>query len=80
MDDAQIVERIDALVREEHQLERSHTDQPLDAEEQERLRHLEEQLDLAWDLLRRRRARRAAGGNPDEVELRPSDVVERYRQ
>lgn len=80
MEDAQIVQRIDELVEEEHQLERSHTDEPLDAEGLARLRHVEAQLDQAWDLLRRRRARRAAGGDPDDVEPRSTDVVEHYRQ
>lgn len=80
MDDTQIVQRIDELVEEEHQLERSHADEPLDVEGQARLHHVEEQLDQAWDLLRRRRARRAAGGDPDEVSPRSTDVVEHYRQ
>ena len=80
MEDAQIVQRIDELVEEEHQLERSHTDEPLDTEGLARLRHVEAKLDQAWDLLRRRRARRAAGGDPDDVEPRSTDVVEHYRQ
>lgn len=80
MQDAEIVARIDELVEEEHRLERSHTDAPLDEAAQSRLRQVEEHLDQAWDLLRRRRARRAAGGNPDDLDPRATDVVEHYRQ
>ncbi len=80
MQDAEIVARIDELVEEEHRLERNHADQPLDAAGQARLRELEAHLDQAWDLLRRRRARRAAGGDPDEVRPRGTEVVEHYRQ
>ncbi len=80
MDDAEIVRRIDELVEEEHRLERSHVDEPLSTSDQERLQTVEEQLDQCWDLLRRRRARRGAGGDPDDVEARSVDTVEHYRQ
>ncbi|MDA8283127.1 MAG: DUF2630 family protein [Actinomycetota bacterium] len=80
MDDTEIVRRIDELVEEEHRLERSHIDEPMSTSDQERLQSVEEQLDQCWDLLRRRRARRSAGGDPDDVETRPVDTVERYRQ
>lgn len=80
MEDVEIVRRIDRLVEEEHHLERSHADEPLDEAGQSRLRQVEEHLDQAWDLLRRRRARRAAGGDPDDVGTRATDVVEHYRQ
>lgn len=80
MDDAELVHRIDELVEEEHRLERSHSDEPLGPEDQARLHRVEEQLDQCWDLLRRRRARRNAGGDPDQVEARPVDTVEHYRQ
>lgn len=80
MDDAQIVQRIDELVAEEHSLERDHGEEPLGVDELARLRQVEEQLDQCWDLLRRRRARRNAGGDPDDVQARPTDTVEHYRQ
>lgn len=38
------------------------------------------ELDQLWDLLRQRRARRAAGADPAAVHLRPAAVVERYEQ
>jgi len=80
VEDVEIVRRIDRLVEEEHHLERSHADEPLDEAGSARLRAIEEQLDQCWDLLRRRRARRHAGGDPDEVEARTVDTVEHYRQ
>ena len=49
-------------------------------EENTRIRRLETALDQCWDLLRRRRAARAAGQDPDEATVRPADQVERYSQ
>ncbi len=80
MDDISIVHRIDELVDEEHQLEQSHGNRPLSADERERLKQIEEHLDQCWDLLRQRRARRTAGQNPDEAKERPISVVEHYQQ
>jgi hypothetical protein len=37
-------------------------------------------LDQCWDLLRQRRAKRHAGQDPDEVELRDPSTVEGYLQ
>ena len=45
-----------------------------------RLEQVSIELDRCWDLLRQRRARRAAGQDPDEAEARPADTVERYLQ
>ncbi len=80
MDDAQIVQRIGELAAEEHQLERSHAGKALDGAELARLRSLETALDQCWDLLRQRRARRAAGESPDEAEARSIATVEGYQQ
>jgi Protein of unknown function (DUF2630) len=80
MDDADVIARISTLVEEEHQLERElETRAPQDADKA-RLRELEVALDQCWDLLRQRRARREYGRDPSEAEVRPPDVVERYRQ
>lgn len=78
--DAELVQRIDALVEEEHRLEREHSGEGLDEDGRRRLRDLEIQLDQCWDLLRQRRARRHAGQSPAGAEARPADVVERYQQ
>jgi hypothetical protein len=80
MDDNEIRETIDRLVAEEHELRTQHQLEPLDGDARERLRRLEESLDQCWDLLRQRRAAREFGKNPDEVEVRPVDTVEHYRQ
>jgi hypothetical protein len=80
MDDADILARIHALVDEEHQLEEGHVGEGLTAEEQSRLQDVEVALDQCWDLLRQRRARRNAGLDPDEAEVRDEGTVEGYRQ
>lgn len=80
MNDAEIVTHIDALVDEEHRLERAHADEGLSADEQTRLRQVEVQLDQLWDLLRQRRARRHAGQDPDAAQTRGESTVEHYQQ
>jgi hypothetical protein len=78
--DAELVQRIDALVEEEHRLERDHSGDGLDDAGRARLRDLEVQLDQCWDLLRQRRARRHAGQDPADAQVRSPEVVERYQQ
>ncbi|MGD9531347.1 DUF2630 family protein [Pseudonocardia sp.] len=80
MDDREIHRHIDALVAEEHRLERSHTGRQLSESEQERLHSLGVELDRLWDLLRQRDARRRAGLDPDEAQERSGGVVEGYVQ
>ena len=79
MDDQEILERVDALVAEEHELERraGDTGRPVD---RSRLREIEVMLDQCWDLLRQRHARRSAGLDPNEAMLRDAFVVEHYEQ
>jgi hypothetical protein len=74
MDDKQLSARIGELIDEEHRLERGGQPDP------DRLKALEVELDRCWDLLRQRRARRAAGENPDDAQVRSGDVVEKYLQ
>ena len=80
MDDQEIVARINRLVDEEHQLERTHVGEGLSPAESERLQALEVQLDQCWDLLRQRRARREYNQNPDDADVRDPNTVERYQQ
>jgi Protein of unknown function (DUF2630) len=80
--DETISARIERLVAEEHQLrsrEPSDDDAALEADSQ-RLREVEVELDVCWDLLRQRRARRDAGESPDEAKARDPNTVERYWQ
>jgi hypothetical protein len=80
MDEIEIVHRINRLVEDEHQLEREHAGNAPSEEEVARLREIEVALDQCWDLLRQRRARRNAGQDPDDAQVRPAQVVEGYKQ
>jgi hypothetical protein len=80
VEDPQIHGTIDRMVAEEHELwEREAAGAATDADRR-RLDSLRVSLDQCWDLLRQRRARRDAGQNPEGAELRPPEVVERYKQ
>lgn len=80
MDDAELITQIGSLADEERRLEETHVGTGLSPSEEERLRSLEVTLDQMWDLLRQRRALRAAGRSPDEAAIRPEGTVEGYRQ
>jgi hypothetical protein len=84
MSDETIAARIERLVAEEHDLRSREQTDSADADaladERERLRAVEVELDRCSDLLRRRRALRDAGADPDEAEARDADTVERYQQ
>lgn len=80
MNDAEIAQEIDKLVAEEHQLERDHGERELSDQERQRLSAIEVQLDQCWDLLRQRRARRDAGQDPSDAQVRSGEVVEHYQQ
>lgn len=80
MDDRDILAEISRLADEEHRLERSHVGSPLSATEVARLSALAVQLDQCWDLLSQRRARRIAGGDPDDASFRPPSIVENFQQ
>jgi len=81
MDNQDILDRIQALVDEEHLLRAS---VPLESEDPDaayeerkiRLRRVEEDLDQCWELLRRRRAKENAGSDPDQALARAADEVE----
>ncbi|GER81918.1 hypothetical protein KTAU_05560 [Thermogemmatispora aurantia] len=80
MDDAEILQRIDELVDEEHKLLKKAEEEGLTDEERIRMKELETRLDQCWDLLRQRRARRHAHLNPDEAQPRDPRIVEHYLQ
>ena len=78
MDDRDVIERINRIAHEEHALwEKEGTGDITDAE-RERLLQLGVTLDQCWDLLHQRRARRAAGQDPDEAQVRDARTVEGY--
>jgi Protein of unknown function (DUF2630) len=80
MDDQQVLDRIDKLVREEEELLHRHEGEGLDDDEHARLDELKVQLDKAWDYLRQRRALRRAGDDPEDASVRDGGTVEDYEQ
>jgi hypothetical protein len=78
MDDQAILNRINELAAEEHELFEKESKGEVSDEERARLSNLGVTLDQCCDLLRQRRARRSAGQDPDDAEPRPEAVVERY--
>ncbi|MEO7060093.1 MAG: DUF2630 family protein [Lapillicoccus sp.] len=78
--DIDIQQHITGLIHEERSLrDRLAQGEISAAEEHQRLKRLEVELDQCWDLLRQRRAKREFGADPEEAEVRPEGVVEGYR-
>ena len=78
MEDGNVLERISLLAAEEHRIfEREGRDKATDADRR-RLKEIEVTLDQCWDLLHQRRARRAAGQDPDDSTIRDPRTVEGY--
>ena len=80
MDDKEILAQINKLAEEEQRLEEGHVGDGLSEEEHARLHAIEVTLDQLWDVLRQRRAKRNAGGDPDLATERAEGVVEGYLQ
>jgi Protein of unknown function (DUF2630) len=78
VDDKDLIERINELANEEHQLFQKESRGEVDATERERIEQLQVTLDQCWDLLHQRRARRSAGLDPDDAEVRDARTVEGY--
>ncbi|GAC66566.1 DUF2630 family protein [Gordonia soli] len=77
--DKSIHDHITQLIAEEHELRAKLGRGEISADEENaRLKELEVALDQSWDLLRQRQARRDAGENPDDAQVRSADVVENY--
>jgi hypothetical protein len=79
MDDQDLIARINELSRDEHELWGRESRGEASLEEQERLKALGVTLDQCWDLLHQRRARRAAGLDPNEATVRDASTVEGYQ-
>ncbi len=75
--DESVLGKIETLVHEEQHL---YGQEQLSDHDVVRLEKIQVELDLCWDLLRQRRARREFGQNPDGAKVRPASVVERYEQ
>ena len=81
MDDKTVLSRISGLVDEEHTLRAQLRRGEISSDEEHaRLSELEEALDQCWDLLRRRRAARDAGHDPDAEKAHGVSEVETYLQ
>ena len=81
MEDREVLDCIHNLVADERRL-RDLRDRGEVSESFEvgRLSEIEQSLDQMWDLLRRRRAMRSAGLDPDMIDLRPMPQVNAYVQ
>jgi hypothetical protein len=78
--DPEVHAAIERMVAEEHALWEREAAGTTTEPERQRLAEIKVSLDQCWDVLRQRRALRAAGHDPDEAAVRPPDVVERYQQ
>lgn len=78
MEDHHVMGKIEQLSSEEHALFEKESQGKATEADKARLKHLQVVLDQCWDLLRQRRARRAAGQDPNDAKLRDPKIVENY--
>jgi Protein of unknown function (DUF2630) len=78
MEDGGVLTHINDLAHEEESLYERAGHGDLSKPERDRLGVIQIELDQCWDLLHQRRARRRAGLDPDQAQVRPPDVVEGY--
>jgi hypothetical protein len=79
VEDQTVIDRINELAALEHELFEKESRREATAGDRERLQQLQITLDQCWDLLHQRRARRAAGMDPDEATVRDPGTVEGYQ-
>jgi hypothetical protein len=75
--DQSVLDHIQRLVSEEHRL---YSHGSLQDSDREQMAKIQLELDQCWDLLRQRRALRDVGLNPNEAQVRPPEIVEKYEQ
>ena len=80
MDDAQVRQRIEELVAEEHKLWDAESSGHASEDDRRRLQELKVGLDQCWDLLRQRQALEQYGRDPDLATPRSPETVENYQQ
>jgi Protein of unknown function (DUF2630) len=78
VEDDAVFHHINELANEEHEIWQKESQGEATEADRERLRQIEVTLDQCWDLLHQRKARRAAGLNPDEAKVRDERTVEGY--
>jgi hypothetical protein len=76
--DKDVLGHINELAHEEHELFEKESRGEATETDKERLKEVGVQLDQCWDLLHQRRARRSAGMDPDEADVRDERTVEGY--
>ena len=77
-DDKDVLNDINELAREEHDLFEKESRGEATESDKERLKEVGVKLDQCWDLLHQRRARRSAGMDPDGAGVRDERTVEGY--
>jgi len=78
MEDQTVIDRINELAHEEHELYQRESDGKPDAAARNRLEQVGVLLDQCWDLLHQRRGLRNAGQDPDQAKVRDAGTVEGY--
>jgi peptide subunit release factor 1 (eRF1) len=73
--DQVVMERIEQLADEEHELYAKESRGEASTRERARLREIQVELDRCYDVLRQRRARRAAGLDPDGANVRDEPAI-----
>ena len=75
-DDQELIHHIEQLARQEHELFDKESRGEASTKERARLKEIEGELETSYDLLRARRARRAAGLDPDVEPVVDSAALE----
>jgi hypothetical protein len=76
--DKDVLDHINDLAHEEHELFEKESRGEASRDDRERLKEIGVQLDQCWDLLHQRRALRDAGMDPTEADERDERTVEGY--
>ena len=76
--DKDVLDHINELAHEEHELFEKESRGEATAADKERLKDIGVKLDQCWDLLHQRRARRSAGLDPEGADVRDERTVEGY--
>ena len=76
--DRSVLDHINELAHEEHALFEKESRGEATDTDKERLKDVGVELDQCWDLLHQRRARRSAGLDPDQANVRDERTVEGY--
>ena len=73
-----ILDCISRLTAEKDSLRRSHQGRPMSSADRTRLQEFDSALDKSWDLVRQRRARRAAGQGWNDLSPQVAELVKSH--